>query len=114
MSMFTPVFWLIVLAAIVQVNAAGPSHVPLSRRASDVDVETDAEPQRAPAPTTATVDNPMAVLLNKLESGELGDKLLSFDVLIVAFRRKMLLDACMAKLGSTTQTCAHLYPNVVL
>ncbi len=56
----------------------------------------------------------MAVLLNKLESGELGDKLLSFDVLIVAFRRKMLLDACMAKLGSTTQTCAHVFPDVVL
>jgi hypothetical protein len=49
------------------------------------------------------VDNPMAKLLEKLESGELGDKLLSFDVLIAAFRRKMLLDAAMAPPGSEAQ-----------
>jgi hypothetical protein len=42
----------------------------------------------------------MAKLLQKLESGELGDKLLSFDVMIAAFRRKMLLDAAMAPPGS--------------
>ena len=46
------------------------------------------------------VDNPVSQLLEKLESGQLGDKNLSFDVLISAYRRQLLLNACMAPHGS--------------
>jgi hypothetical protein len=86
-----------------QINeAASTARVPSREARSDAGADVPAPLPSAPA--LQTVDNPMSALLQKLESGELGDQLLSFDVLIVAFRRKMLLDACMAAPGSAAQS----------
>ncbi len=90
------------IAAVNQINeAASTARVPSREARSDAGADVPAPMPSGPA---QTVDNPMSALLQKLESGELGDQLLSFDVLIVAFRRKMLLDACMAAPGSAAQS----------